>query len=153
DEFVRALAELDGRVEYVVKGRYAEDAILAEVLAEERQAAELARQIGGTDPDASRDVRIRLGEIISQAIAEKRNEDTRLLGDRLAGLCAASMVRDPTHELDAVHVALLLESGQDEEIDRVIADLARTWAERVELRVLGPMAAYDFVGAPVGALQ
>lgn len=151
DEFVQALAEIDGHAEYVVKGRYAQDAILAEVLAEDRQAAQLARQIAGADPDASRDLRIRLGEIISQAIGAKRNEDTRLLGDRLAGHCAASMVRDPTHELDAVHVALLLETGQDEEINRVIADLARTWAGRVELRVLGPMAAYDFVGAPDGA--
>jgi hypothetical protein len=147
DYFVRALTELDGRAQYVVKGRYAEDEILPEVLSENRLAARLAEQISGADPDAARDVRIRLGEIISQAIGAKRHEDTRLLGDRLAGHCAASLVRDPTHELDAVHVALLLDHGQEKEPDQVIADLAGTWAERIELRVLGPMAAYDFVGA------
>jgi hypothetical protein len=153
DEFARSLAELDGRTQYIVKGRYAEDSILAEVLAEDPQASRLARQISGTDPAVMRDARILLGERISRAIDAKRHDDTRLLGDWLAGHCAASVVRAPTHDLDAVHVALLLEPGQDAELDQVLASLAQTWAGRIELRLLGPMAAYDFAASQVGAHQ
>jgi hypothetical protein len=32
-------------------------------------------------------------------------------------------------------------------MEQVIDDLARDWAGRIEVRLLGPMAAYDFVGA------
>jgi hypothetical protein len=56
-------------------------------------------------------------------------------------------VREPTHELDAVHVAFLVDTDRESEMEQVIDDLARDWEGRIELRLLGPMAAYDFVGA------
>ena len=147
DEFSDALRELDGRAEYVVKGRYVEQAILEEVLSQNKQAARLRDQIRGADPDATRDARIKLGEIINDAVTEKREKDTRTLGKSMADHCEASLVRDPTHELDAVHVAFLVRIDQDEQIERVINDLGEQWRGRVEMRLLGPMAAYDFVGA------
>ena len=54
-------AEAEGRAQYVVKGQYAEQAVLTEVLAELPAAASLAKQIRGKDPDATRQARIRLG--------------------------------------------------------------------------------------------
>lgn len=147
DEFAAALRILDGRVQYVVKGRYAEPSILEQVLSENPQAARLQQDIGGRDADATRDARIALGEIISKAVSAKRDQDTRALGEVMAGCCVASVVRDPTHELDAVHVALLVDAGQETEMVRAFGDLARRWAGRIELRLLGPMAAYDFAGA------
>ena len=145
DEFAAALREVDGRVQYVVKGRYVEPAILAEVLAENREAQQLRQEIKGTDPAATRDARIRLGEIISDAIEVKRDNDTRMLSERMDDHCVASAVRAPSHELDAVHVAFLLEQGRESELQQVIDGLAADWDGRVELRVLGQMAAYDFV--------
>src|SRR5438067_557021 len=65
ERFAAALAELEGRAEYVVKGRYVEAAVLAEVLSENKQAARLRDRIGGKDPDATRPERIQLGEIIN----------------------------------------------------------------------------------------
>lgn len=152
DDFIRALGELDGRTEYVMKGRYLEDAILLEVLSENREAAQLGDEIRDADPDATRDARIRLGEIISEAITAKREEDTRTVGERMQGHCSASLVREPTHERDAVHVAFLLDEDQVGQLEQIAEDLARTWADRIQLRLLGPMAAYDFVGttAPGG---
>jgi Gas vesicle synthesis protein GvpL/GvpF len=147
DEFAQALSELDGKAQYVVKGRYAEQAILDEVLSENKEAARLRDEIRGADPDATRDARIQLGEIINEAVTEKREKDTRALGKAMAGHCEASMVRDPTHELDAVHVAFLVAVDQEKAIERVVEDIGEQWAGRVRIRLLGPMAAYDFVAA------
>jgi hypothetical protein len=147
DELADALEELDGLAEYVVKGRYVEQAILKEILSENKAAARLRDQIRGADSDATRDARIRLGEIINSAITEKREQDTRALGKAMADHCEASLVRDPTHERDAVHVAFLVRVGREKEIEDVVKDLGEKWDGRVELRLLGPMAAYDFVGA------
>lgn len=147
DEFERALAGLEGRVEYVVKGRYIERAILTEILSADKDAARLRDEIANADPDATRDARIALGEIINNAVAQQREQDTRRLGKAMADHCEASLVRDPTHELDAVHVALLVRVDRAKEIERVVSDLGERWRERVELRLLGPMAAYDFAGA------
>ena len=147
DEFEDAIQELEGRAQFVVKGRYSEQAVLSEILSENRQAGHLAKKLRGADPDASRDARIKLGEIINGAVEVKRRKDTRALGDAMEGHCVASVVREPTHELDAVHVAFLVETDAESEMEQAVEDLARDWEGRIDVRLLGPMAAYDFVGS------
>lgn len=146
DEFAAALRQLEGLAEYIVRGRYAEQAILEEILSENSEAARLREQILGADPDATRELRIRLGEIISDAIATKRDKDTQLLLSAMEKHCAASTVREATNELDAAYVAFLIEPDNAGELERVVQDLADRWDGRVELSIRGPMAAYDFVG-------
>ena len=150
DEFAAALSELDGRAEYVVKGRYIEQAVLDEVLSGNKRAARLADKIRGKNPDATRDARIQLGQMINEGVSAKREEDTRVLGNAMKGHCVASVVREPTHELDAAHVAFLVETDKEDEMERVIENLAHDWQGWIEVRLLGPMAAYDFVGSTEG---
>jgi hypothetical protein len=148
DEFATALNRLDGRAQYVIKGRYVEQAILNEILAEDENAAALRDRIRGGNPDATRDARIRLGEIISQSVTAKRDYDTQVLARAMQATGAPGIARGPAHERDAVNVAFLLDAGQEDELYEAVAELERAWRGRVELRVLGPMAAYDFVTAP-----
>jgi hypothetical protein len=104
DEFTAALEQLEGRAQFLVKGRYVKE----------------ARTAG-------------------------REEDTQALQQAMEGISVDSVVREPTHEREAVHVAFLVDVDQEREVERVIEDLAREWAGRIEVRLLGPMAAYDFV--------
>ena len=146
DEFAEALEQLEGRVQYLVKGRYVEQAVLSEILSQNSDAAQLADQIRGQDPDATREGRMKLGEFINNAVAAKRDEDTQNLVSRLTDHAEASFVREPTHELDAVHVAFLVDANKADGFEDEVEELEADWEGRVELRVLGPMAAYDFVG-------
>jgi hypothetical protein len=146
EEFTAALRQLDGHAEYIVKGRYVERAVLAEVLAENPEAARLGDQIRDADPDATRDQRIQLGEIVADAIEASRQTDTRALGDAVSGHVTASVVRPPTHELDAVYAAFLVETGKTEALRQAVERLAEEWGDRIDLRLVGPLAAYDFVG-------
>jgi Gas vesicle synthesis protein GvpL/GvpF len=146
DEFAGALRQLDGFNEYVVKGRYVEQAILSEVLAEQPRVARLNEELKGADPDATRDQRMEIGEIISGVVEAKRQSDTAALGDALAGQVAASVVRPPSHELDAVYAAFLVKADKAGALRQAVGQLADEWRERIELRLLGPLAAYDFAG-------
>jgi hypothetical protein len=150
DEFAGALRQLEGRAEYVVRGRYDERAILEEVLAENSTAARLRDRIRGGDPDATRNVRIQLGEIVNNAVAHKRQADTDVLLVVMNDHFVASVVRTATNELDAVYVAFLIDTGQADELEHVVQDLSDRWAGRVRLSVRGPMAPYDFVGVMGG---
>ena len=67
----------------------------------------------------------------------------------MAPHCVASVVREPTHELDAVHVALLVEITRQDELEQALSDLASDWEGRIEIRLLGPMAPYDFTQSPL----
>ena len=64
DEFTAALDQLEGRTEFQVKGRYVKDAVLGEVLSQDKQAAGLQDATHGKDPDAARNARIELGKAV-----------------------------------------------------------------------------------------
>ncbi|MFC5826657.1 GvpL/GvpF family gas vesicle protein [Nonomuraea insulae] len=147
DDFLAALDEVKGHAEYVIKGRYVEGPILAEILAESPEAESLRQAIRGTSEDASRNERIRLGEIITVSIEAKRDMDTRLLLDALTGHYSQAVLREPTHEQDAVHVALLAETREQKSLERALREFGERWEGRVDLRLLGPLAPYDFVTA------
>jgi hypothetical protein len=150
DVFAAALGELDGCAQYIVKGRYLEEEILREILAENSQAARLRdwiREQGGASAQGDR---IQLGEIVSHAIAVKREHDTREAAARLEGGCESSLIRPPRHERDAVDIAVLVRAEALDWLKRTVGALAEKWSGRVDLRLLGPMAAYEFVATSAG---
>ena len=147
DEFAEALRALEGHAEYIVKGRYDEDTILREVISESAEAQRLRKKISTASEDASRNLRMTLGEIVVNAIDAKRAADTEAVVKGLDDLAKHVNVRKPTHELDAVNVAVLAEVDHQEELQSLVDDLSENWQGRVELRLLGPLAAYDFVVA------
>lgn len=153
DEFASALEQLEGHAEYVVRGRYDEDAILREVLDEDPRAGELRDQLKGADETLTRELRMQLGEIISNAIDAKREADTRALGEAMADHVTASVVRPPTHDMDAAHVAFLVDLDSADALEQAVDELARDWSGRIDLRLMGPMAAYDFVGTTTPAQE
>lgn len=145
DDFLAALRHLEGKAEYVVKARYVEDAILGEILDENEKLAQLRETIRGKSEDATRNERIALGEHINNAIAAKRDADTKTVTDALDSLAVQISVREPTHEEEAVHLALLVETERQDDLEEAVGALARDWEGRAEVRLLGPLAAYDFV--------
>jgi hypothetical protein len=104
DEFATALGQLEGRAQFLVKGRYVEE-----------------------------------------TLKPRREEDARALQRAMEGISVDSVVRDPTDDREAVHVAFLVDVDEEHDVERAVEDLARGWEGRIELRLLGPMAAYDFV--------
>jgi hypothetical protein len=99
----------------------------------------------GMSEDAARNSRMALGEIVVKALDAKRAADTDAVVKSFGDIAKQVNVRDPSHELDAVNVALLVEVDQQEELQAKVDDLAENWDGRVEVRLLGPLAAYDFV--------
>jgi gas vesicle protein GvpL/GvpF/Lsr2 protein len=146
DEFAAALEQLEGRVEFEVKGRYLTDVVMEKVLSRNKRATRLRDAVRGLNPDAAQNARTELGQLINEAVTAWREQDTRALRHAMQPVCAASVVRQPAGQLDAVHVAFLVDAGAERDMDRVIEALARKWEGRIDLQLLGPMAAYDFAG-------
>ncbi|WP_019814837.1 GvpL/GvpF family gas vesicle protein [Saccharomonospora saliphila] len=145
DEFVAALNELEGRAEYLVKARYDEEAVLREILTDNAEAARLRDVIRDGDPDATRSERMALGELINNEIAARREADTREVLRALEPVAVEVSAREPTHERDAAHVACLAEVAAQRDVEDAVDELAGRWRGRVEVRLLGPLAPYDFV--------
>jgi gas vesicle protein GvpL/GvpF len=145
DEFADALRELEGEAQYVVRARYAEEAILREVLAENPKAAKLRERIGPDPDESTKGLQIQLGELINSAIEAKRDGDTKTVVEALQPVAVATTIRPPTHDLDAAHVAILERVERHSDVEDALSALARNWNGRATVRLLGPMAPYDFV--------
>ncbi|GAA0725349.1 GvpL/GvpF family gas vesicle protein [Dactylosporangium roseum] len=145
DRIVPMLGRLDGRMQYMVHGRYVEPTILEEILDGSPEARQLREQLRGQPEDAFVDTRMRLGEIINTSIEALRDADMRFAVERLKPVTEDIVLREPTHELDAVNLAVLVDRQRHDEFDHALRELAGTWDGRVTLRRLGPSAPYDFV--------
>jgi hypothetical protein len=145
DDFRAALDELEGRIEFTVRSRYEQSVLLAEVLTENPEARQLREQVRGRPEEATVALRTRLGEIVNQAVEAKRNADTERVVDILQPVADQVLIRPATHEMDAANVAVLIESARRDELEGAVRQLAEDWSDRATLRVLGPLAPYDFV--------
>jgi Gas vesicle synthesis protein GvpL/GvpF len=147
EQFAAALDELEGRAEFVVQGRYLQDAVAGEAVSQNEQATRLLDTTQGRHRGAAREAGTGPAKIITEAGTARREQDTRTLAQAMDRHCVACVARQPAHELDAVHAAFLVEAGQRGDMERVAEDLAREWEGRIEVQLLGPMAAYDFTAA------
>ncbi|MER5701179.1 GvpL/GvpF family gas vesicle protein [Micromonospora sp. NPDC002296] len=145
DRFAAALDGLEDRIEYMVHGRYHEQPLLGELLAADPEAADLARQVRGQPEVATRPQRIRLGEIVSQAVELRREAENRHVLDAVTSLVVDSAARPPSSELDAVNLAFLVDSARADEFVDALEAYAGQRRDLLRMRLLGPHAPYDFV--------
>jgi hypothetical protein len=145
EELEDQLEEMDGKVEINIKGIYDEDAVLREVLAEDAEVAELRHAIHGKPEEATYYERIRLGELVAQALTVKRTEDERAIVDRLLAGAVAAEVSGAVHERMAVNASFLVARDALELFDRAVHELGEEQAGRIRLNYTGPLPPYSFV--------
>lgn len=151
DELEAQLQAMDGKVEVTIKGIYDEEAILREVVAENREIAGLKKAIQGKPEAATYYERIRLGELVEAALDERRAAAGPQIIDRLAPLAVDVRAGEPVHERMAVNASFLVERTRLDEFDRVVDQLGAEQAGRIQLKYTGPLPPHSFVELGVGA--
>jgi len=145
DWFAGVIDDLRDRQEFTVVGDYVRDTVLREVLTEEPDVMRLRESLREMPEDAGYYERIRLGELVMQALDRKREADSGTLVEALAPHAVAVAPRRPGGEDAAVDVAILIEAAKRRRFDEAVDELGARWAGRIRLRVVGPLAPYDFV--------
>ncbi|MFI5496061.1 GvpL/GvpF family gas vesicle protein [Actinoplanes sp. NPDC051859] len=143
-EFLAGLERLRGHVQFSVTARHVRQVILREVVDTRPDIAQLCHTDGYQ-------ARVRLGELVAHALAATRNADAHELWSRLAPLAAGATPRPAGDQEAPFGGAFLVSHDQRASFEAAAEELARRWAGRARIRLLGPTAAYDFV-APALAL-
>jgi hypothetical protein len=145
EELLAQLAEMDGKVEFSLKGIYDEDAILRELIASDREIGYLKNAIAGKSEAATYYERIRLGELIAAAFAARQEVDEAKVVDELRPHAVAVRVGDPIHERMAVNASFLVERRARSKFDAAVDSIAAREADRIRFRVTGPLPPHSFV--------
>jgi hypothetical protein len=145
DRFVTALAELEGRVQYTLKGRYEQDVVLREVLEGDPEIQALQAEVRDLPEDATYHQRLRLGELVVGALEERRDGEAADLVERLEPDAVGVVEHHPGQPDDVVNAAFLVEREHAQEFEDAVEQLGEQLHGRMRLRLLGPLAPYDFV--------
>lgn len=145
DELTRLLEKLDGVVQMTVKAYYHEDALLREILEREPEIAELRDATREGSAEATRNERVRLGELVNKAIAQRRDRDSSDVMQRLEPVVVAAQPQPPEKELMVLNASMLVERERREEFEAAVEEVAQERRPRMHFKLLGPMPAYHFL--------
>lgn len=145
DEYLAQLADLDGAVQFTLRGIYDEDVVLAEILAEDQEISRLNEATRGAPAEAMRAERVRLGELVVAAFGTKRPADAEVVLERARSMARAVVVRASGGPAAVVDLALLVDRERGGDLEEQLERLGRELAPRIRLRLVGPQAPYDFV--------
>jgi hypothetical protein len=145
DELAQILERVKDHVQLTLKATYREEVVLREIVTSYPEIAELREQTRGLDEVAARDLRVRLGELVSMALEQVRQRDAASILERLNPLAAASTVGPLESEFMALNAAFLVERQRMRQFEAAAEAVAAEQVERMHFTLLGPMPAYDFI--------
>jgi hypothetical protein len=145
DHFHHLLERLEGLHQWNLRGSYDEATVLAEVIRADPDVAELRRRTrdlpeGTTHPDL-----VRLGERVAQALEAKREAEAGVVLERVLPRTRGYHDRGGAGVDHLFDVALLVHDDDRAAFEEDLEELAEAVHERIRLRLVGPLAAYDFV--------
>jgi Gas vesicle synthesis protein GvpL/GvpF len=145
DELAGLLKKVESWVQMTLKANYDEDAALREILEAEPEAQKLRESMTEGDEDATRNVRVRLGELISKALEQRRERDSAEILERLKPDSIAAAVEPLEKEFMVMNVPFLVERDRQKEFEDAVGEVAKEWQGHIHFRLLGPMPAYNFL--------
>jgi hypothetical protein len=145
EHFRGLLRALGGKVQANLRATYEAEQVLAELVQQDPQVAQLRQRTRGLEPGTPHPELVQLGEAVARALNHKRLEDAEVVLDATLPHAEEHVLR-PGGEYDVVDVALLVLRDRLPDLEDALETLAEAAHERLRLRLVGPVAPYDFVG-------
>jgi Gas vesicle synthesis protein GvpL/GvpF len=145
DELKGLLAELDGRVEVLVKAFYVEDTILAEIVRDEPRVARLREATRDRTPAATHAARLELGTAVAAALERRTAADAAAILAAVRPFALDVNVDTTPIENQVLRASILVERKQVSAVDSALSALAERHAGRIHFKYIGPLAPHSFV--------
>jgi len=143
--YAEHLRELADAVQFTVRAQYVEQAVLAELVAEEPEIRELRESTRDQSEDATYYARIRLGELVVKGFDRKREADAAQLLEDITPWTVELRTRETGQVDDVLEAAVLVGRDRQDAFEEALDTLAARTADRIVFRLVGPQAPYDFV--------
>ena len=145
DELHRYLEYVRNRVELDLKAHRVQDALFAEVVADDPQIQSLRESIARLPAEATYHERIELGELTQAAIRAKSEREAQSIVDTLELLAVESKVNERLTDMMILNAAFLVDKAQESTFDECVRSLGASEAGRFHLQYVGPVPPYNFV--------
>ena len=145
DELIGELERMEGKVEMGLKALWYEGIIFDEILTERDDIRHLRDSLQGKSPEKTYYERIKLGELVEEAVRHKRSIDEDMILTTLSPYAVQTRANDIFGERMILNAAFLVERKHEPEMDTAIRELDAQQTNRVLFRYVGPVPPYNFV--------
>lgn len=142
--FAGVLEELDGRIQYTVRASYDLEAVLPEIIQKDDKIRALHERVRRLSEEAGHFDRIQLGEHIAKALKATRQQDAQGILDMLKPHVVTARIYDPEQDGDVINAAFLVERARQQDFEDAVHEAGDRFP-MVRIKLIGPLAAYDFV--------
>ena len=144
-EFLGLLGNMTGLVELGLKVFWYEDKVFGEIIDENAAIRNLRDKLAHRRPEEGYYDRIHLGEMIEQAMWNKRDADTEKLLAQLSPLVSEYKANKVVSDRMVCNLAFLLAAERQPEFDALIHQLDEASNDRLIFKYVGPVPPYNFV--------
>lgn len=146
-ELTDLLQGMEGKVELGVRARWTD---LAGIFTEVAEESETIKGLKGALLRERNEQKkyagsIKIGQLVQQALEEKKKKEARQLLDALRPLSLSCKENVLYGDMNLVNAAFLVAKEREQEFDHKMQELEQTYGERTKLKYVGPIAPYNFV--------
>jgi hypothetical protein len=145
DELIGELERMEGKIEMGLKALWYEGIVFEEILAERADIRQLRDSLQGKSPEKTYYERIKLGEMVEDAVRRKRSLDEDMILSTLGPLAVETRASEIFGERMIVNAAFLVERARESELEAAIRAMDGEQTQRVLFRYVGPVPPYNFV--------
>ncbi|NQT54341.1 GvpL/GvpF family gas vesicle protein [bacterium] len=146
EELSSLLALMSTRVEMGVKALWRDKkTVFREIVDSDDEIKRLRRKLVSQQGEASFGLRVKLGELVKNALGAKKEREQKELRDAVRDLVVDLHTNKTFGDQMFANLALLLDKSRVEALDRKLDELADAAPERIGLRYVGPVPPSDFI--------
>jgi len=149
DEFQSLLDHMAGKVEMGLKALWYEGIIFDEILAENPDILRLRDALQGRSEEKSYYDRIRLGELVENAVRQKRRDEEWAILKALRPYVCEEQANKIIGDRMILNGAFLVERERGAELDAAVQALDVKMGHRILFRYVGPIGPYNFVNVVI----
>ena len=116
-----------------------------EIVTENDAIRRLRDALDGRSPDETYYERIRLGEAVEKALADKRAHDEEAILSRLRPHVLKTRTNKIISDRMVLNAAFLVDADREPEVDAAVRALDAELGERLMFKYVGPVPPYNFV--------
>lgn len=148
-ELGHLLNKMDSRVELGLKAFWYEDIALKEIVAENAPVRQLRDSLMGRPAEETYYERIKLGELIESAMAQKRDADSKHILDCVRPFIYDMRLNKVITDRMVLNAAFLVEREKEPAFDHAVQQLDAEMGKRLMFKYVGTVPPYNFVNIVV----
>jgi hypothetical protein len=145
-EFKGMLLDMDNKVEMGLKARWTNiKRIFDEIAQADPQVKEGKKKAEAHGEDSESEEKIALGKAVKAALGRKKESEGERILNRFKRVALDMRRNDPVGDDMFLNAVFLIDRTREKQFDFLVEDLADSYKEKVDFRVVGPAPPFNFV--------